>query len=760
MTVYGDYRYFDSGNGWWRTKVDYSGSSATVGIEVKSGYTVWVRITGTVNGVSNSSLSYSSSATSSATIGTVTIPTTSQSTIALTCSGGSWGQNGTSTAYLTDAYFNLNVLLPDGSEPYSTGTAGSIEMSTNGGASYTRVYNESVMQYPIGTVFRFRNFIPGTGYGLEYVSGVDNIEPGYLWGGTLTTSGMTVTIQTTTNYSVIFHMNGKGGENPWPEMLTPGNSYTISSTVPTHDVLWNFLGWECDGTVYQPGDTITPTKSMTFYAQWSQPTMTGNGTYTANIVRDGMYFYAKFVPSTTGFYGITSTASTASSSDTYGYVYDSSGSQLEYDDDDGDGNHFLIAREFIAGTTYYIGSRYYSSSYTGDITIKIAPAYVIKKINGSSTTTVYKMEDVSVSLGTVSKSATTLATWTLNLNGNGATNSTKTTSYKQYWSFKEWNTAEDGSGTAVSSTYTTNANLTVYAQFKENYRQANSITMSDLSWDGHHFLGWGDHKFDFSGATSLKSYTPTSNNETLYAIWYVPKSYVKTEEGWKLGRTYLKTEDGWKGNELLHIKTNEGWKTGKIYTRNNIKVIAGPFTASANSVYRACYNNRARFAWEARMCYESSSVSTDEVLCQFIPSSASYEQYGYTLKINRATGVLKMSNGSTTTTYNLSALGIGADDFFDIKFIAAYNWTGSTSYYVYLVINGAQVASLYATNYYTSIMKPIFGNAGTYFTSMSFNTYYGSGSFNLSSVNIGDTVTINTAATPATVTTKEERELF
>ncbi len=97
-TVYGNYRYFDSGNGWWRTKVDYSGSSATVGIQVKSGYTVWVRITGTVNGSSSSALNYSSSATSSATIGTVSINQYSSNTIALTCSGGSWGQDGTSTA--------------------------------------------------------------------------------------------------------------------------------------------------------------------------------------------------------------------------------------------------------------------------------------------------------------------------------------------------------------------------------------------------------------------------------------------------------------------------------------------------------------------------------------------------------------------------------------------------------------------------------------------------------------------------------------
>lgn len=97
-TVYGNEIKFDSGNGWWRTKVDYNDSSATVTLEVKSGYTVWVRITGTVNGNSNSTLTYNSDATSTHTLGTVSINPYSDNTIALTCVKGSWGQNGTSTA--------------------------------------------------------------------------------------------------------------------------------------------------------------------------------------------------------------------------------------------------------------------------------------------------------------------------------------------------------------------------------------------------------------------------------------------------------------------------------------------------------------------------------------------------------------------------------------------------------------------------------------------------------------------------------------
>ena len=83
-TVYGNQISFDSGRGWWRTKVDYSGSTATVTLEVDSGHTVWVRITGTVNGTPNGTLSYSSSATSTHQLGNVTINSGSSNTIALT----------------------------------------------------------------------------------------------------------------------------------------------------------------------------------------------------------------------------------------------------------------------------------------------------------------------------------------------------------------------------------------------------------------------------------------------------------------------------------------------------------------------------------------------------------------------------------------------------------------------------------------------------------------------------------------------------
>lgn len=105
------------------------------------------------------------------------------------------------------ASFNLNIFLPDGSEPYSTGAAGSLEFSSNGGSSYSRVCNEPASSYAIGTTFRFRNFTPGTGLYLSSVSGAS--LSGSEYAATLTSSGLTVNFQTAwTQYSLQIDPNG------------------------------------------------------------------------------------------------------------------------------------------------------------------------------------------------------------------------------------------------------------------------------------------------------------------------------------------------------------------------------------------------------------------------------------------------------------------------------------------------------------------------------------------------------------------------
>lgn len=88
--------------------------------------------------------------------------------------------------------FNLNVLNPDGSEPYSTGEAGTVQFSSDGGSSYSRIYNEPSGEYVQGTAFRAKNFEPGAHRYLSSTSGFDggsgtDGDPWYTTQGSSTT---------------------------------------------------------------------------------------------------------------------------------------------------------------------------------------------------------------------------------------------------------------------------------------------------------------------------------------------------------------------------------------------------------------------------------------------------------------------------------------------------------------------------------------------------------------------------------------------
>lgn len=168
-TVYGDYRYFDSGNGWWRTRVDYNSSnSGDVYIEVKSGYTVWVRLTGKLDGTSLGSLSYSSSATSTHLIATIYLGSTSSShTVSLECTGGTWGQDGTSTATVpaqvvitTPTLSNVSI-----SSVGRTSANASFSVTNTGGASIVDNYIDCGT-YNFGNVVSTISSTSGTFTGL------------------------------------------------------------------------------------------------------------------------------------------------------------------------------------------------------------------------------------------------------------------------------------------------------------------------------------------------------------------------------------------------------------------------------------------------------------------------------------------------------------------------------------------------------------------------------------------------------------------
>ena len=135
--------------------------------------------------------------------------------------------------------YNLNILLPDGSEPFKTGEAGDVECSINNGA-YKRVHNEETNSYPMNTTFKFRNFIPGRGLKLSSVSGATAISDG--WSLTLPSGGKTVIFKTAwETYSIEYNSDG-GSITPSKQTVNYNSNITIASSAGTKPG-YKFLGW-------------------------------------------------------------------------------------------------------------------------------------------------------------------------------------------------------------------------------------------------------------------------------------------------------------------------------------------------------------------------------------------------------------------------------------------------------------------------------------------------------------------------------------
>ena len=163
--------------------------------------------------------------------------------------------------------FNLNILDPDGTEPYSTGDAGTINFSADGGTTWSRVYNEPTNSYYCGTVFKFKEFQAGTGRELDYVTidGTRQTSGLTEWTKTQNAAGTVVVFQTKWQQHYL-DLNGRldgvdmGGISPcgttsvtvdgtttpnlsdYYQLVTYGKTYSIANpTVAT--------GYTCTGLV-------------------------------------------------------------------------------------------------------------------------------------------------------------------------------------------------------------------------------------------------------------------------------------------------------------------------------------------------------------------------------------------------------------------------------------------------------------------------------------------------------------------------------
>ena len=166
-----------------------------------------------------------------------------------------------------------------------------------------------------------------------------------------------------------------------------------------------------------------------------------------------------------------------------------------------------------------------AASAPAEITIpKSAATYTVSyNANGGSGAPAAqtKTQDVALTLSPTkpTRAAASAGSYTVTLNANGGSVSStslsaaRTTNY----SFKNWNTASNGSGTAYSAgaSYTANSPATLYAQW-DAATTTSAVTLPTPSRAGYIFKGWAASESAASGTTG--SYTP-SGNVTLYAVW-------------------------------------------------------------------------------------------------------------------------------------------------------------------------------------------------------------------------------------------------
>ena len=79
------------------------------------------------------------------------------------------------------------------------------------------------------------------------------------------------------------------------------------------------------------------------------------------------FVYRPFTPTKGGYYRIYTTGNF----DTYGVLTDSNSNELMHDDDSGSGYNFELIKELTAGTTYYVGIRFYSAASANSVKLTI-----------------------------------------------------------------------------------------------------------------------------------------------------------------------------------------------------------------------------------------------------------------------------------------------------------------------------------------------------------------------------------------------------
>ncbi|MBR0431841.1 hypothetical protein IJK16_02480, partial [Candidatus Saccharibacteria bacterium] len=265
----------------------------------------------------------------------------------------------------------------------------------------------------------------------------------------------------------------------------------------------------------------------TFYVGLSKNAvgMTENGTYTVNIDEQNEIVYFYFTPSTSGSYDF---ISSGTSTDTYGYIYDSNFNQLAYDDDSAGNLQFKVTYNLTAGVKYYYGAKFLTSTNaTGSFSVTLTKTVVTFNIsynyNGGYSGT-YAPTSCNYggwcTVSTPTRSGYTFTGWT----------ATNMTSGDVHYIWYE-NSSSSLSTTASSYTFT---DTTVGSTFSNvmNLRNASGTVTLTANWSqnassnplqytgSNTFYGTGNYNGTRTAYADLTVHQTTAGSNTVYFDLY------------------------------------------------------------------------------------------------------------------------------------------------------------------------------------------------------------------------------------------------
>lgn len=565
-TLYSDKRWNGEGSCYWRIRVDYSANSASVYVDVgPSGWSIWLRFTTGDNTFTKNAATYyaSNNGTGSNLLGTLSISPNSATTITQTCSGSSWGGsvNGSSSVTIPqqNASFNLNILNPDGSEPYQTGEAGTVEQSINGG-SYTRVYNEGASSYPLGTTFNYRNFIPGAHRELSSVTGISPNNTTGPWSLTLSSSGASINFKTAWKNYTFRTYKGEGTT----EISTITQQYNTTYNVPhpTPPTGYLFAGFYSTGSLSSISSKDSVFESGNGGIEVYNNSANGTVTHTRVQDDDGVPSACKYFGNGGRAYYIRIDKAVGTASPYCGGFYLSTHSAAnhiyrhiiwakipvgytigDYRNSIGDGGRSEWLTDTAGTGDWY---RYVYDVHAGSSGDFSTLGFVAIRANNGDNNAAVTWYVCATQVADITNN---YATYTFDANGTA----------EYFYAPVAYNIVYDANGGS-------NAPSTQVKTYGQNLVLSSQIP----TYSGYDFVGWVQAGEDiiYSPGQILSSdlYTHSGGTITLYAIWVQDQARLSVNKNstWSQGKGYFKKNNEWKKIKTIYTKVNGEWKAGHL----------------------------------------------------------------------------------------------------------------------------------------------------------------------------------------------------